>query len=330
MIELRRVNRLKTHQGLLMKRILRTAVLATLSVSAFAQSSSINPRQKQDEKGFTSSMSFDGSVNSQERILDLDSKVGYNFSSHWGLDLGVPLSFDSSSSTTTTTTPAPGKSGGGSASSSTSTSNSSNGIGNVYSELRFMQNAKAANFASTITAGAPTGSTSKGISTGRAALSWNNHVEHEFDRLTPFVEGGFSNGVMDTQFFRHPFTSLGFTSQFSGGTTVDIGHNFTVGGSFYDVLPSGQQKVFSKLVGKGSGKNAGSGSHGRSWELAAETVGSSALTRDNGGSGWVGFSSGEILDFQIGYTHSVRYALDTMAFNVGVNLRKVKKRSQSH
>jgi hypothetical protein len=134
---------------------------------------------------------------------------------------------------------------------------------------------------------------------------------------------------MDSKFFHRPFTSLGFTSQFTGGTTVDIGHNFTIGGSLYDVLPSGQQKVFSKLVGKGSGKNAGSGKNGRSWELAAETVGTSALTRDNGGSAWVGFSSREIFDFQIGYTHSVHYALDTVALSVDVNLGKMMRKSQS-
>jgi hypothetical protein len=310
-----------------MRTILTTAVIALLATSAVAQSASMNPQQKQDEKGFVSSMSFDGSLNSQERILDLDSKVGYNFSKHWGVDLGVPLSFDSSSSTTTPTTTTPGKSGTGSAA-STSTSSSSNSIGNVYTDFRFMEKAKLANFNSTLTAAAPTGSTTYGISTGRAALSLNNHVEHAFDLVTPFVEAAFSNGIMDSQFFHHPFSSLGFTSQFTGGTTVDLGHNFTVGGSLYDVLPSGQQKVFSKLVGKGSGKNAGSGSNGRSWELAAETVGTSTLTRDNGGSAWVGFSSGEIFDFQIGYTHSVHYALDTMAFNVSVNLNKMMKKSQ--
>jgi hypothetical protein len=313
-----------------MRITLAIIIIAFISVSAVAQNSSARAQQHPDGKGFVSSMSFDGSVNSQERILDLDSKAGYNFSKNWGVDLGVPLSFDSSSSSsaTTTTTTTPGKSGSGSGTASTSTSNSSNSIGNVYTDLRFMEKAKVANFNSTLTAAAPTGSTTNGISTGRAAISLNNHVEHEFDRLTPFVEAGFSNGIMDSQFFRRPFTSLGFTSQFTGGSTLDIGHNFTVGGSLYDVLPSGQQKVFSKLVGKGSGKNAGNGNNGRSWELAAETVGTSALTRDNGGSAWVGFSSGEIFDFQIGYTHSVHYALDTMAFNVSVNLNKMMKKSQ--
>ena len=55
-----------------------------------------------DESGWTSSANFEGSANAQKRVVDLDSTVGYNFGKHWGVDIGVPLSFVSSSSSTTT------------------------------------------------------------------------------------------------------------------------------------------------------------------------------------------------------------------------------------
>jgi hypothetical protein len=291
-------------------------------VSAVAVAQTAPPKQKQNEEiGWTSSMSFDGSANSQERVLDLDSSVGYNFDKHWGLDVGVPLSFVSSSPTSTTTTgPTSGK----------STSTSLNSLGNIHTDLNFKANGDLANYASTLNMSAPTGSTKKGVSTGRPNIGWNNHIEHAFDRLTPFVEAGFSNGLTDTRFYHRPYSTLGFISQFTGGSSVDLGGNFSVGASLYDVLPAGSQKMFSKLVAQNSGSAAGTGKNGRAYELASETKGDASLTRDNGGSAWVEFSPGHILDFQIGYTHSVHLALDTVTFNVGVNLGKLANQAKKH
>lgn len=301
------------------RRVITVFVFGLLTATTFAQNAP--PKQTEtDDLGWTSSMNFDGSANSQERVLDLDSTVGYNFSKHWGADMGVPFSFVSvSPSTTTTTGPATGK----------STSSALNSLGNVYTDVNFKTNGSVANYNSTITATAPTGSTKKGISTGRPNLGWNNHVEHEFDRLTPFIEAGFSNGLMDTRFYHRPYTTLGFVSQFTGGSTFDLGGNFSVGASLYDVLPGGPQKLFSKLVGKNSTSTAGTGNHGRAYELAAETSGDASLTRDNGESAWVEFTPGAF-DFQIGYTHSVHFDLNTVTFNVGLNLGKLVKTAKGN
>jgi hypothetical protein len=195
--------------------------------------------------------------------------------------------------------------------------------------LNFKANGDLANFTSTITAAAPTGSTKKGVSTGRMNIGWNNHVEHSFDRLTPFIEAGFSNGLMDSRFYHRPYTTLGFMSQFTGGSTIDLGRDFSVGASLYDDLPSGSQKMFSKLVGKNSTSAAGGGTHGRAYELAAETTGDASLTRDNGESAWVEYSPG-VLDFQIGYTHSVHFALNTVSFNLGVNVGKLMRKANNN
>ena len=289
------------------------SILTLLTTAAVAQNAPPNQKQAQ-ETGWTSMMSFDGSANSQERVLDLDSTVGYNFDKHWGADMGVPLSFVSASTSTTT------------GSTSTKSTTALNSLGNIFTDVNFKTNGDLANYASTLTVAAPTGSTKKGVSTGRFNVGWNNHVEHAFDRLTPFIEGGFSNGLTDTRFYHRPFTTLGFISQFTGGSSLDLGGNFSVGASLYDVLPAGQQKMFSKLVSQKSGSTAGTGKNGRSYELAAETTGNASLTRDNGGSAWVEFSPG-VFDFQIGYTHSVHFALNTVAFNVGVNLGKLVKRN---
>ncbi len=294
-------------------------LVAFLATALFAQNPPSNKKDA-DETGWTSTASFEGSANSQERVLDLGSTVGYNFNEHWGLDMGVPLSFVSSSMPTTTTGTTTTK----------GTSSSLNSLGNVYMDAKFKTTGEVANYDSALTMAAPTGSTTKGVSTGRPNYGWNNHVEHDFNRLTPFLELGLSNGLTDTKFFHRPFTTLGFVSQFTGGSKIDLGGNVSVGGSLYDVLPSGQQKMFSKLVAKKSTTTAGTGKHGRAFELAAETTGDSSLTRDNGGSAWLEFSPGKIFDFQIGYTHSVHFALDSLAFSLEVNLGKLMKRANRY
>lgn len=296
------------------RRFLAVFVLAFLTTAVIAQSAPPT-KNSVDEIGWISSMNFDGSANSQERVLDLDSSVGYNFDKHWGIAMALPFSFVSSSASSTTTT--------GSTAKGSSTSLSS--LGNIRLDVNLKANRDVANYSSTLTVGAPTGSTAHGVSTGRPNLVWNNHVEHAFDRLTPFLEAGFSNGLTDNHFYHRPYTTLGFISQFTGGSTIDLGGNFSIGASLYDVLPSGPQKMFSKLVSKNSTSTGGAGQHGRSYELAAETTGTASLTRDNGASAWVEFSPGKTFDFQMGYTHSVHFALDTFTFNLGVNLRNLAK-----
>jgi len=294
-------------------------LFAFLATALCAQNAQSNKKDA-DDIGWTSAATFEGSANSQERVLDLSSTVGYNFNEHWGLDMGVPLSFVSSSSTTTTT----GTTG------TTKTSSSLNSLGNIFMDIKYQAKGDVAHYNSALTLAAPTGSTSKGVSTGRPNYGWNNHVEHDFDRLTPFLELGLSNGLTDTKFFHRPFTTLGFVSQFAGGTKIDLGGNFSIGGSLYDVLPAGQQKMYSKLIAKKSTATAGAGKHGRAFELAAVTSGDASLTRDNGGSAWVEFSPGKVVDFQIGYTHSVHFALDTVAFSMEVNLGKLMKRADRY
>ena len=303
----------------MIRRFAALSLLAFLATAVFAQSVPSN-KNDADDIGWTSTASFEGSVNSQERVLDLGSNVGYNFNQHWGVDIGVPLSFVSSSTPTTTTGTTTTK----------GTSSALNSLGNVYMDVNFKTSGNVANYNSTLTATAPTGSTTKGVSTGRPNIGWNNHLEHDFDRLTPFLELSLSNGLTDTKLFHRPFTTLGFVSQFTGGSKIDLGGNFSVGGSLYDVLPSGQQKMFSKLVAKKSTAVAGTGKNGRAYELAPETTGDASLTHDNGGSAWIEFSPGKIVDFQIGYTHSMHFALDTVAFNLEVNLSKLMKRADKY
>lgn len=302
-----------------MRKTLITFCFVSFAIAAAAQQApNGTSKSPNNDLGWTSSMSFEGNVDSGQRVFDLNSSVGYNLTKHWGVDMGVPFEFVSTSTTTTSGT---GSGGSGSAS---KTSSALNSVGNVFTDVRFSSKSDALNYSSSLIATAPTGSEAHGVSTGRGTLGWNNRFEREFGPFTPFIEAGLGNSVMDSKLYHRPFTTLGFVSQYSGGTSFDLGHDFSVGASLYDVLPEGNQTLFSKIVGKG-GTAKGSGSHGRAYELANETKGTSALTRDNGDSAWVEYTPG-VLDFQVGYTHSVHYALNTFAFSAGVDLGKLMRK----
>ncbi|HEV2615154.1 MAG TPA: hypothetical protein VGU63_00945, partial [Candidatus Acidoferrales bacterium] len=45
---------------------------------------------------------FDGSINSEGHVMELDSTVGYVFSRHFGVDGGIPVYFVRDNSTTST------------------------------------------------------------------------------------------------------------------------------------------------------------------------------------------------------------------------------------
>jgi hypothetical protein len=273
-----------------------------LAGSAFAQ---VVPAA-QTGKGLVSYAQFTGSSNSTGRVFELNSSVGYNFSGHFGVDVGVPFYFVQASAS----------SGG------TNTS----GLGNVFVDGRLRFPNPVVNFASVLTLAAPTGDANKGLSTGRGTFDWTSRFDRTFGALTPFVEAGVANTEADSQSFVRQFTTLGFNSHFRGGANVTLGKIFTVGAAAYDILPSGQQKVFSRLVQAGGSGAASAGGHGRVFATAHETTGSADIARDNGFSGWFDASPSRFLDFEVGYTHSIHYALDTVTFGIGVNIGSLAAR----
>jgi hypothetical protein len=252
---------------------------------------------------------FAGSVNADGQIMALTSSGGYNFSSHLGLVAGLPVYFvhNASSTTAISTTTA-------------TTSTSVNGIGDVFAGFRLSFPNAAANYRMALTGSAPSGDSSKGLSTGHATYDWTNHFDRSFGHWTPFADLGLANSVPSTVFFQQ-FTSLGHLVHFEGGTSISLIGPLSASASFYDFAPWGSQQVFSRLVRKG-GPPAGAGSHGRVYELNQQTTGSADLTRDNG------FNFGvdarmSFFDLWAGYTHSVHFDLNVVSFGIGLNMRNL-------
>lgn len=283
------------------KLLLFAAVLAIATIGVAQK-----PRADSEDtpKGFTEFESFQGTVNSDASVLKLDSTVGYDFNKNFGVFAGVPVYFSHVASTT--------------AAGTTTTSSGGAGMGNAYLGFALRAPNPTLDYASTITLGAPTGSTSKGFSTGRASIDWSNRFEHSFDRLTPFFEGGLANTVPDSIFLTRPFTSLGAITHLEEGGEFELVRHFSVGGSAYQIVPFGNQKLVSRLVRRGQ---SGRG-NGRVFDAVTSASGS-GLTRENGFSTWVGFEPTPIWRAEIGYTRSSTFDLNSFAFNLRVNFGKL-------
>jgi hypothetical protein len=262
-----------------------------LAAPGVAQKPTTKPDSDDFQKGFTEFETFQGEASSGSSVLKLDSTLGYDFNKHFGVFAGVPVYFSHVASSATT---------------GTTTSSGGNGLGNVYLGFSLRAPNPTLDYSSTVTAGAPTGDTKKGLSTGRASIDWDNRFEHSFDRLTPFFDGGLANTVPDSVFLTRRFTSLGAITHLEEGADFDLVRHFSVGGSAYQIVPFGNQKIFSRLARRGQSPASGSG-----------------LTRENGFSTWVGFEPTPIWRAEIGYTRSTTFELNSFAFNLRVNFGKL-------
>jgi len=280
------------------------ALIATLCGMTAAQAA---PAQSvNDDKGFTSYVQFAGTSNSDGQVYKLDPSVGYNFSGHFGMDVGIPVYFVRASSTAAGTT-------------------STNGIGNPYVDVRVKYLNPLFNFGSVLTGYAPAGDSKKGLSTGRGTFDWTNHFDRSFFSLTPFAEVGIANTITDSLLFERPFTTFGFNTHLQGGVKYAVWKILNVGASGYDILPTGQQTVFSKVQGGSS--NPASPSHKPVFLNNQQTTGTADIAHDDGFSTWIEAKPGSVLDMELGFTRSIHYDLNSVSFNIGLNLGRLYRKS---
>jgi hypothetical protein len=275
-----------------------------LAVSAFGQA---KPAAR-DDTGFTSYVEFGGTANSLGQVYELNSSMGYTFSQHFGMDLAVPFLFVNASSSIT----------GGT---------SGSGVGNPSVDLRWKYLHPVVNFASVVTGAAPLGDSKLGLSTGRATFDWTNRFDRTFSQVMPFLEAGFSNTTSDSRLFLRPYTTLGLNTHFRGGAEVNVWKSLGLGAAAYDILPFGNQTVFSRVTGVPSGNGAGA-SHGRNFQVTQQTTGSADIARDNGFSTWLDATLNHYVDAELGYTRSVHYDLNSVSFSLGFNVGRLVRRSQ--
>jgi len=258
----------------------------------------------QEERGWTFSGRFQGSTSSAGTVLKLDPSLGYAFNPHVETYIGLPAYLVNQPTTTTTT--------GGFV----------NGIGNAYVGMRVGMDTPEVNFVSNLVMTAPTGDKDKGFSTGRATADWTNSFSHRFSSITPFADIGVANTVSDTSFFVRPFSSLGLVGHLDGGIVMNVAPVVSIGVSAYSVRASGEQRIFSKVHQSSSGNTqATSGKRKGVFETSGETVGTASIANDGGFSTWLSIRPQSRLGFDVGYTRSVTYELNTLFFGTTVRFK---------
>lgn len=296
---------MKKHLGLILA--LTIGALSGELAAAQTPAGSGPPAREDEGSGMTLNTAFGGSIDSTSHVYSWTTTTGYVFNRHFSANLGVPLLFTRNTTSTGTTT-------------------SSNGLGDVFTQLQFASKSPVLNFGSVVTAGLPTGDSSKGLSTGRVTLDWTSQVAKEFGRWTPFASAGVANSLLDSRRLHRPYYTLGILAHFEAGTAFDLAPWLTVSASAYDVVPWGSQKLYSRVVTRRGGGAGGTSSHRRAFQNSPLTTGGAEVDRDNGFNADVDFNPFTYVDFDIAYSHSVHFRLDTVSFTVGFNLTPLLRR----
>lgn len=253
-----------------------------------------------DFRGFNEYEEFQGAATSSESIFKLDSTLGYDFNRYAGVFVGVPLYFVHDFSANT---------GRGS------------GAGDVYFGLDLHAPSEVVRYSTSFTVSAPTGSVSKGFSTGHRTLDWTNRLRKRFGRLTPFAIAGVSNTVPDTDLVTRTFTSLGNVVHLEEGADFDLTRHIYAGASGYQIFPFGNQEVFNRFNGttiaKEDSPNRGPGSEDQ------PSASGNDLTRENGFNAWLGFEPTRVLRIEAGYSRSITFQLNRASLNVGLNVGRM-------
>lgn len=277
--------------------------------------------------GLTGFVQLQGTSTPLGLVTSLTTNIGYNFTPRFGADVGLPVFLVRS--------PFPLY---------TDRDYSWTALwGDPYIDVRYKTTRSGVNFASVLTGTIPVSSPERTLTTGRFGVDWFNHVEGKLKGFTPFLNFGAANGTVNRYYMPRPYSmtrpyqTLGFISDFEGGTHYQVRPGYKIGASLYALVPGGPQTVFSRLVAPGS-ITAGDYNHNRYFYHEFQTMSQtyfdpdtgelagpdehnlrlgSGIARDNGFSGWLEISKVHNVTLLIGYTHSVHYAYD--ALNVGLN-----------
>lgn len=282
---------------------LRSAVAFLVLAAAVALAQSSGEQTAATQKGFVGSISFEGSADNSGHMLDLGTFAGYRFNRHFQMDVGVPYYFLSS--------PASG---------------SATGIGNTALAMRLLFPNDTLNYATSLTTFIPTGNESLGLSTGRVTFDWNNHIDRGFGRVTPRLDAGLANTVVDSRYFVRQFTTLGANAHAEAGASFDLFKHVSLEASAYDILPWGTQKMYSRAVRAGMAGNPNP-QHGRAFEGSHFTQGGPSLTSDNGLSAGLDVTPAPCMDLYGGFTRSMKFAQDEVSFGIGLNVGQLMRQN---
>lgn len=288
--------------GKIYRLLLIVTIFFWIPLLSLAQGSSAKKPKKAAEAGYspgpTAFVQVVGKGSSIGTIYNGGIGVGYNFSKHFGGDIGFTLYTVQSPYSVVTnhdwrwTTLA----------------------GDPFLDFRYKTEKKGIDLTSVLTGSFPLSSSRRVFTTGRVGVDWFNNVTKNFKGFAPFLNFGAGNETVDRYVLPRPYNiarpyqSFGFISNFEAGASYTMFRHYSIGASAYALVPAGPQKVFSRFVAPDSAVS-GDANHYRYWNNAFETIGNSTIARDNGYSGWVDVARIKHLRVEAGYTYSIHYAL---------------------
>ena len=293
--------------------LLGALVILVLCPASFAQTPipAASGAAKDNSGGFTPGITlgakFEGSYSSDGGVYDLGSALGYNFSRHFGVDVGVPFYFINTPTSVKNSNPG---------------AVSGIGVGSFFTDLKWNYPNKSLNYSPAVHVTAPTGDKKKGFSIGHATWNETNHFDHAFGDFSPFLDAGVGNSIMDTKSFHRPFMTYGYNAQFNGGVEYDPG-KFSFSASAYDVAPWGNQTVISRVFRCGSAAKCSAGAptkDRKSFTTSSVSTGGADLVRDNGFNAGVDYKPVGYVDLEFDFSRSVPLQLNSYSFGIGVDL----------
>jgi hypothetical protein len=229
----------------------------------------------------------EGSFSNSGSLLEMSNDVGFNFTPLLGVDAIFPVYF--------VVPPAP----------QSVFSTSMAGIGNLAADGRLSLPLLFVHYQATGTVAFPTGSTSKGFSTGVITADLDNRFERSYGLITPFLDidvgNSLNNGNTPGRLkIQRPYLTYGNVAEFTAGPQIQILDRISLSADVYQALPWGPQTVYSRILPAGA--TGSGGQHNRVFEIAQVTNGGSKLVADNGYAGSVEFSPTRYLDLTAGMT----------------------------
>jgi len=276
-----------------------TIVFATLAALIFLLGGKTllaqEPAYGYQERGITAYEDIRASDSNFGQFLIFDTSFGYQFNDHVGADLGVPVYLVRETF--------PGQS-----------HQWDYNIGDPYGDLRLTFNGSGLNYDTVFTVSVPADETGA-YSTGRVGADWFNHFDVPIGRFDPFVNAGIANGILDTRLLSQPFRladsfkTLGFTADAEAGVDFRLVRSVSVGGSYYELFPAGDQKVYNGVTNFFLAPPPG------------ETI--SDVTHDRGYSSWLRLMAGRTFYIEAAYVHSIKLNNDAGTLTLGIDLRSL-------
>jgi hypothetical protein len=293
------------------------------------------PDRTTDESGLLSYVDFNGNTNDTGHIFTTGFSAGYQFNRHVSVDAYVPFYYVSAS---TETTDANGI--------TQSTTTTDSGLGDPSFSLMLRLPNRILNYKTRVTTWVPVADVNSGFTSGSVLVDWTSHLSRPVGRWLPYGQIGMGNTVAESPLFLLPYTAQGFNARFEAGSNIMLTKIFAAGASFYYVLPSGSQTIYSRefhgygmgsggngagaaamSYGQGSGSGGGTGSGGsgqngggngnRYGFMTQQVTEGEDITRDNGLGTWLTADLPHGIDLQIGFNRSFGYDLNTVSFGVG-------------